>query len=82
MWNLRNSSLTLLFGQKFRESIVFTKEVTKSCVAGNFMCHLPCGNCYDLVSHIFGKNFVKAMFLKKNINEIDALISRNLMLHR
>ena len=34
VWNLRKFSLTL-FIQKFRESIVFTKEVTKELISRN-----------------------------------------------
>ena len=54
----------------FSKNVAFTKFLPKmSEMRINFRNYLAtqCGNCCDLVPHIFGKNFVKVTFLLKKL---------------
>ena len=69
MWKLQKFSLTY-FWQKFRESNIFTKEVTKELISRNIFWFFhtaetvsQCGNYGNSLSHIFVKNFVKVTVL-------------------
>ena len=74
MWKLLNFTATA-FSLKFRQINVLLKNFTINWfdeqklhgMAVNFtFCHTAqCGKCCDLVSHIFGKNFVKVTFLQE-----------------
>ena len=43
------------------------KPWQQNCVISTMCASSHCGNCCDLVSHIFGKNFVKLTFLLKKL---------------
>ena len=69
MWKLRKFLLPL-FWQKFRESNVFTKEITKELIfeivfiERDFLVFPHCA--VQITVWKFGKNFVKVTFLLKN----------------
>ena len=74
---MQNAEIYLThFWQKFHESNVFTKEVTKELISRkkinsfakkSWGHSVQCGNFANLLWRIFAKNFVKATFLLKKL---------------
>ena len=68
-WSSRNVSFSLLcfsiHSKAFKRSVeiaAYNNKIQKDFVGGNIT---QCGNCKNLLSHFFDKNFVKAMYLLK-----------------
>ena len=71
LYHLKFISWNQLHSKLFTEEVVFTKIFQKIVVQKfrkNPQCETAqCGNYCDLVSHIFGKNFVKLTVLLKKL---------------